>query len=160
VCEQGHEEFPRTDPAVIVLVHDGADKMVLARQPIWPPGWVSVLAGFVEAGESLEMTVAREIKEEVGLDVDQITYLTSQPWPAPRSLMLGFAARANPDQPLQPREGEIEQAHWVTREEVRRMLGEEAMDMSAQPTGSAERKMLPGAVSIARKLIEGWAALD
>ena len=75
VCPQGHEEFPRTDPAVIVLVHDGADSIVLARQPIWPPGRMSVLAGFVEAGESLEGTVVREVLEEVGVHVTDVSYL-------------------------------------------------------------------------------------
>ncbi|MGL4306922.1 MAG: NAD(+) diphosphatase, partial [Mycobacteriaceae bacterium] len=82
----GHEEFPRTDPAVICLVHDGADRVLLARAPMWPPRRFSLLAGFVEAGESLEACVAREIAEEVGLVVQDIQYLGSQPWPFPRSI--------------------------------------------------------------------------
>ena len=84
----GHEEFPRIDPAVICLVHDGADRAVLARQTVWPPRLFSLLAGFVEAGESFESCVVREVAEEVGLDVQAVTYLGSQPWPFPRSLRL------------------------------------------------------------------------
>ncbi len=122
VCPRGHEDFPRTDPAVIVLVHDGADAMVLARQPIWPAGRMSVLAGFVEAGESLEGTVVREVHEEIGVLVSDVSYLGSQPWPFPRSLMVGFAARADPAAPLLPREGEIESAQWVDRATIRELL--------------------------------------
>ncbi|MFZ2176180.1 MAG: NAD(+) diphosphatase, partial [Rhodococcus sp. (in: high G+C Gram-positive bacteria)] len=88
----GHEEFPRTDPAIICLVHDDEDRVLLARQPTWPPRRFSILAGFVEAGESLETCVVREIKEEVGLEVRDVRYLGSQPWPFPRSVMIGFAA--------------------------------------------------------------------
>lgn len=151
LCPNGHQEFPRTDPAVIVLVHDGADRMVLARQPSWPAGRVSVLAGFTEAGESLEGTVLREIYEEVGLRVTDIGYLGSQPWPFPRSLMVGFAARADRDAPLLPRDGEIESARWVDRATVRRVLA---------AGGTAEGIGLPPSISIARRMVEGWAALD
>ncbi|GAA1998873.1 NAD(+) diphosphatase [Nakamurella flavida] len=150
-CPEGHEEFPRTDPAVIMLVHDGAGSMVLARQPSWPPGRVSVLAGFVEAGEALEATVAREIGEEIGIAVTDIAYLGSQPWPFPRSLMVGFVARAERGAVLSPRPGEIEEATWVTREQVRRILA---------AGGSADGITLPGGVSIARHMVEGWAAVD
>ncbi len=150
-CPNGHQEFPRTDPAVIVLVHDGADQMVLARQPSWPAGRVSVLAGFTEAGESLEGTVVREIHEEVGLRVTDIGYLGSQPWPFPRSLMVGFAARAEHDAPLRPRDGEIESARWVDRATVRRVLA---------AGGTAEGIGLPPSISIARRMVEGWAAID
>ncbi|MET3803923.1 NAD+ diphosphatase [Nakamurella sp. UYEF19] len=151
LCPNGHEEFPRTDPAVIVLVHDGADKMVLARQPSWPSGRVSVLAGFTEAGEALEGTVTREIAEEVGLHVTDIGYLGSQPWPFPRSLMVGFAARAEPGSLLFPRDGEIEAAQWVDRAAVRRMLAN---------GGESDGLILPPGISIARRMVEGWAALD
>ncbi len=151
MCPNGHQEFPRTDPAVIVLVHDGAGKMVLARQPSWPAGRVSVLAGFTEAGESLEGTVYREIAEEVGLTVTDIGYLGSQPWPFPRSLMVGFAARAEPGAPLHPRDGEIESARWVDRATVRRVLA---------AGGTADGIGLPPSISIARRMVEGWAALD
>ena len=107
---------------MICLVHDGADRVLLARQPIWPAGRYSVLAGFVEAGESLEACVARECAEEVGVDVHTISYLGSQPWPFPRSLMIGFSAVADPDQPIKLQEGEIEGARWVTRAELREAL--------------------------------------
>ncbi|GGM07932.1 NAD(+) diphosphatase [Nakamurella endophytica] len=149
VCPNGHEEFPRTDPAVIVLVHDGADRMVLGRQPSWAPGRYSVLAGFVEAGESLEATVVREVAEEVGIQVGEVRYLGSQPWPFPRSLMVGFSAVADPAAPLRPRDGEIEDARWVDRATVRRVLA---------AGGQADGIGLPPSVSIARRMIEGWAA--
>ncbi len=92
----GHEEFPRIDPAVICLVHDGHDRAVLARQTVWPERLFSMLAGFVEAGESFESCVEREIAEEVGLTVTDVQYLGSQPWPFPRSLMVGFHAHRRP----------------------------------------------------------------
>jgi NAD+ diphosphatase len=149
ICANGHQEFPRTDPAVIVLVHDGADRMVLARQPIWPEHRFSVLAGFTEAGESLESTVVREVWEEVGLRVGDVRYLGSQPWPFPRSLMVGFAARAEPGAELHPRKGEIEAAIWVSRQEIVDLLDDES--------GARSDLMLPTTVSIARQLIERWA---
>ncbi len=154
VCPHGHEDFPRTDPAVIVLVHDGAERMVLARQPIWPPGRMSVLAGFVEAGESLEATVVREIGEEIGVRVHEVAYLGSQPWPFPRSLMLGFAARADAGAPLFPRDGEIEEAIWIDRDTVRGLLDAGAGGWESAPPGSIG---LPPPVSIAHRMIAGWA---
>lgn len=170
VCPNGHQDFPRTDPAVIVLVHDGADSIVLARQPIWPKGRVSVLAGFVEAGESLEGTVAREVLEEIGVHVTDVSYLGSQPWPFPRSLMVGFAARAEPGAELRPRDGEIEEAHWYDRAAVRAMIAAEdpavadnwgsAAPVVGRGDGSAFNVVLPGPVSIARRMIEGWAAQE
>ena len=159
-CPEGHEEFPRTDPAVIVLVHDGADRIVLARQPGWPPGRVSVLAGFVEAGEALEATVLREISEEIGVQVLDLAYLGSQPWPFPRSLMVGFAARAAAGAVLTPRDGEIEEARWVDRAAVRRALEEgEGWHVETGVGAPAPEFLLPGHVSIARRMIEGWARL-
>lgn len=136
-CERGHRDFPRTDPAVIVLVHDGADAIVLARQPVWPRGRMSVLAGFVEPGESLEGTVVREVHEEVGVLVEEVTYLGSQPWPFPRSLMVGFAARAPRAVPLVPRDGEIEAAQWVDRDTVRRLLQRPSSWATAPSSASA-----------------------
>jgi NAD+ diphosphatase len=151
----GREEYPRTDPAVICLVHDregvNGSQVLLARQPIWPKGRYSVLAGFVEAGESLEACVSREICEEVGVDVGDIRYLGSQPWPFPRSLMLGFAASADAGQPLKLADGEIEEAHWVTREVVREALVAEA-------EGAEHWLGLPGPTSIARRMLESWAS--
>ena len=148
----GREEFPRIDPAVICLVHDGADRAVLARQTVWPPRLFSLLAGFVEAGESFENCVVREIAEEIGLDVSEVTYLGSQPWPFPRSLMVGFHAVGDPRQPFAFRDGEIAEAAWFTRAEIRTAL-------SAGDWGSASdaRLLLPGSVSIAREIIESWA---
>ncbi|WP_219412994.1 NAD(+) diphosphatase [Pseudonocardia nigra] len=159
VCEaEGHEDYPRTDPAIICLVHDGADRVLLARQPTWPEGRYSVLAGFVEAGESLEACVLREIHEEVGAAIRDIRYLGSQAWPFPRSLMVGFHAQADPDAPLVPADGEIAEAMWVTRAEVRRALS--AGDWGAEAQRGERPLLLPGSVSIARSMLESWAALD
>jgi NAD+ diphosphatase len=154
ICEaHGHEEYPRTDPAVICLVHDGADQVLIARQPVWPPGRFSVLAGFVEAGESLEACVARELHEEVGAEVTDIRYLGSQAWPFPRSLMIGFHALADPTVPLRPADGEIAEAKWITRAELRAALAH-------GDWGARAPLLLPGRVSIARSMLESWAALD
>ncbi len=151
----GHEEFPRIDPAVICLVHDGHDRAVLARQTVWPERLFSILAGFVEAGESFESCVVREIAEEVGLTVTDVRYLGSQPWPFPRSLMVGFHAIADPEQEFSFNDGEIAEAEWFTRAEVRAAL--EDGDWSSDSTS---RLLLPGSISIAREIIESWAALD
>ncbi|MEV6278427.1 NAD(+) diphosphatase [Nocardia sp. NPDC051832] len=156
VTEGGYEEFPRIDPAVICLIHDGGDRVLLARQHTWPKTLFSLLAGFVEAGESLERCVEREVKEEVGVDVRDIRYLGSQPWPFPRSLMLGFAAVGDPEQTLAFSDGEIAEAYWFTRAEVREALA--LGDWSAQQEGT--RLLLPGSISIARTIVESWAELD
>jgi NAD+ diphosphatase len=139
----GTEHFPRTDPAVIMLVHDGRDRVVLGRQAVWPPGRFSILAGFVEPGESAEAAVAREVAEEVGLRVTDIQYVASQPWPFPQSLMLGFVARAEGDDVLTLDPQEIEEARWFTREELRAGAGPRA---------------LPPPVSIARHILDRWIA--
>jgi NAD+ diphosphatase len=149
----GHEEFPRIDPAVICLVHDGGDRAVLARQAVWPERMFSLLAGFVEAGESFEVCVAREIREEIGLHVHNVRYLGSQPWPFPRSLMVGFHALGDPDEDFSFNDGEITEAAWFTRDEVRAAL--EAGDWSSS---SESKLLLPGSISIARVIIESWAA--
>jgi NAD+ diphosphatase len=148
----GREEFPRIDPAVICLVHDGADRAVLARQAVWPPRLFSLVAGFVEAGESFESCVAREVAEELGLTVRDVRYLGSQPWPFPRSLMVGFHALADPEEPFAFRDGEIAEAAWFTRDEVRAALSQG--DWSSD---SDSRLLLPGSISIAREIIESWA---
>ncbi len=142
--ECGAQHFPRIDPAVIVLVHDGADRAILGRQPIWPPGMHSVLAGFVEPGESLEDCVRREMMEEVGVEVTDIVYRSSQPWPFPQSLMLGFRARGL-TQAITPNPGEIESARWFSREELR-----------SSPENEEFR--LPRGDSIARRLLAEWLA--
>ena len=135
----GAPHFPRTDPAIIVLVHDGGERCVLGRQAVWPPGMHSTLAGFVEPGESLEDAVAREVMEEVGLPLDEITYQSSQPWPFPSSLMLGFHARATAEE-LKVDEVEIESARWFTREEIRRQT--EAGELRISPTTSISGVLL------------------
>ncbi|OMC48231.1 NADH pyrophosphatase [Mycobacterium sp. IS-2888] len=152
----GHEEFPRIDPAVICLVHDGADRAVLARQAVWPERMFSLLAGFVEAGESFETCVAREIKEEIGLHVREVRYLGSQPWPFPRSLMVGFHAVADPDEGFSFNDGEIAEAAWFTRDEVRAALA--AGDWSSAESQES-KLLLPGSISIARVIIESWAEI-
>jgi NAD+ diphosphatase len=139
--ETGMQFFPRTDPAVIMLVHDGADRVVLGRQAVWPPGRFSILAGFVEPGESAEAAVAREVAEEVGLAVTDIRYVGSQPWPFPQSLMLGFVARVDGDDALVLDPTEIEEARWFTRDELARGDGPAA---------------LPPPVSIARHILDRW----
>ncbi len=143
----GSEHFPRTDPAMIVLVHDGDDRCVLGRQAVWPAGRYSTLAGFVEPGESAEQAVVREVAEETGLVVDEVTYVASQPWPFPSSLMLGFRARCDGDAVPRPVDGELDDARWFTRAELR-----EAATWGAR----AGELQLPGAVSIAALLIAGW----
>ena len=151
----GREEYPRTDPAVICLVHDdvgvNGESVLLARQPIWPPERYSVLAGFVEAGESLEACVAREVAEEVGVTVGDIRYLGSQPWPFPRSIMVGFAAVTERGAALTPADGEIEEARWVTRDLLREALA---------AGGDLPGLKLPGPTSIARLMLTGWAEAD
>lgn len=151
----GQEEYPRIDPAIICLVHDGHDRAVLARQTVWPERLFSLLAGFVEAGESFEACVVREIAEEVGLAVSDVHYLGSQPWPFPRSLMVGFHAVADPEQPFSFNDGEIAEAAWFTRAEVR-----DALEHGDWSSDSPSRLLLPGSISIAREIIESWAALD
>ena len=149
----GHEEFPRIDPAVICLVDDGGDRAVLARQTVWPQRLFSLLAGFVEAGESFESCVVREIAEEIGLHVRDVRYLGSQPWPFPRSLMVGFHAIGDPDEQFSFNDGEIAEAAWFTRAEVREALAEGDWGSTA----SRSRLLLPGSISIAREIIESWA---
>jgi NAD+ diphosphatase len=139
----GASHFPRTDPAVIMLVHDG-DRCLLGRQARFIPGMYSTLAGFVEPGESLEDAVAREVLEEAGVRVDDVRYHSSQPWPFPSSLMLGFHARAVTTK-LDFEADELEDARWFTRDEIRNW----------QPGGPYT---LPRKVSISRRLIEDWLA--
>ena len=131
------------------------DRAVLARQTVWPERLFSLLAGFVEAGESFETCVGREITEEIGLTVTDVRYLGSQPWPFPRSLMVGFHAIGDPEQEFSFNDGEIAEAAWFTRAEVR-----EALDHGDWSSDSPSRLLLPGSISIAREIIESWAALD
>jgi NAD+ diphosphatase len=160
----GREEFPRSDAAIITVVHDGADHVLLGRQSGWPDKWFSTFAGFVEPGESLEQCVVRELHEETGLDVFEPRYLGSQPWPFPRSLMLGFEARADRDQPLDFLDGEITEAVWFPRDEVIAALDSGDEWLRGDPSGATPvaddpsiRLRLPGSISIARALVTAWA---
>lgn len=141
----GGEHFPRTDPAVIVLV-EHEDRVLLGSNALWESGRFSLLAGFVEAGESLEQTVLREVFEESGARLGEIEYVGSQPWPFPRSLMLGFRARLAPGADpadLRPDPEEISELRWFTRDEVR---------------DPAPGIVLPGGLSIARWMLDSWCA--
>lgn len=141
-CRQcGRHHFPRTDPAVIMLVTDG-ERALLGRQPSWPEGRYSTLAGFVDPGESLEQAVIREVAEESGVEVTDVTYFGNQPWPFPSSLMVGFFARAVTTE-IDVDGEEIEHARWFTREELRREAEEGTL-------------LLPGGISISRSLVEAW----
>jgi len=135
VCR--HENFPRIDPAIIVLITDG-ERALLGRQAGWPAGRYSTIAGFVEPGESLEDAVSREVFEETGVHVDSIEYHSSQPWPFPSSLMLGFTAHAVTTD-IHLRDQELEDARWFTRAQL-----------------AAGHPKIPPNVSISYRLIEDW----
>jgi NAD+ diphosphatase len=138
------EHYPRTDPAVIMLITDEQDRCLLGRQALWPEGRWSTLAGFVEPGESIEQAVAREVLEEAGVRVGEVSYRASQPWPFPASLMLGFVGKVAPGGAEITVDGEeIAEARWFSREELR--AGWESGEI-VPPTG----------ISIARHLIEQW----
>lgn len=145
-CEADHESFPRTDPAVIVLVRDDDDRALLGRRGDWPDTWFSTLAGFVEAGESAEHAVRREILEEAGVELnpDRLLYRGSQPWPFPASLMLGYHAWTFAREAHSTPDGtEIVETRWFTRAQM----------AAACDSGEV---LLPPPVSIARRLIEDW----
>ena len=133
----GAEHFPRLDPAIIVLVTDG-EHALLGRQASWPEGRYSTIAGFVEPGESLEDAVAREVREETGVVVADCEYHSSQPWPFPSSLMIGYTATAAPGQVPRADE-ELEDVRWFSREDI-----------------AAGRVGLPYAQSVSYRLIEDW----
>ncbi len=141
-CASDH--YPRIDAAVIMLVSDG-ERLLLGRQASWPPGRYSLLAGFVEPGERLEDTVAREVMEETGVRVRHASYVASQPWPFPSGLMLGFSALAEPDPPRCS--DELEDARWFTREQIRAEVAAGTLGLSRPE-------------SISRWLIDRWLADD
>ncbi|MEY4931897.1 MAG: hypothetical protein RLZZ403_217 [Pseudomonadota bacterium] len=139
--ECGTAQFPRIDPAIIVLVSRGEgqdERALLGRQAIWPPGRYSTIAGFVEPGESLEDAVLREVLEETGIEATSPAYHSSQPWPFPSSLMLGFTARAL-STAITCRDGELEDARWFSREDL-----------------ASGRILLPPPQSISYRLIQDW----
>ena len=147
----GSEHYPRTDQAVIAAVSDG-QRLLLGRQRGWPARRWSVLAGFVEPGESLEQTVAREVMEETGVRVRGCRYVASQPWPFPGALMLGFLAEAEPDEPTVG--DELEDARWFGPEDVRAGLARDWRDAGAEGDGI----VLSAPISIARWLAQCWLA--
>ena len=152
-CSACHaEHYPRTDQAIIAAVTDG-ERLLLGRQKTWPRNRWSVLAGFVEPGESLEQTVAREVLEESGVRVLRSRYLASQPWPFPGSLMLGFVAEAAPDAPVAG--DELEDVRWFEANEVREGLSREWSATDDAQDGI----VLSSPISIARWLIVQWLAL-
>jgi NAD+ diphosphatase len=140
-CDAHH--FPRADPVVIVRVTDDRDRLLLGRQGRWPEGRFSLLAGFVEPGETLEEAVRREVAEESGVELGEVSYIASQPWPFPSSLMLGFSALALRGDPA-PGDDELAEVRWFEREEVERAA-----------RGEGELALSPP-YSIARRLIDAW----
>jgi NAD+ diphosphatase len=140
----GSEHFPRTDPAVITLVVDDAGRALLGRRAVWPQGWYSTLAGFVEPGETFEQAVVREVAEEAGVEVPVtgVRYRATQPWPFPASIMIAFTAHTH-QQPTRPDGDEIAETRWLSREEFR---------AGAQ----AGQVRIPPRLSVAHHLIADW----
>jgi NAD+ diphosphatase len=146
-CE--HRHFPRTDPVVISLAIDqSGDRCILGRSPHFPPGMVSCLAGFVDAGETLENAVRRETQEEAGIEIGRVRFHASQPWPAPHTIMIGFYGDATSDQ-VRFDSQELEACRWYSRAEILAMLD--------VPYGDPDREHLPPYGAIAHLLIRDWA---
>lgn len=141
------EHYPRTDCAIIVLVKDEADRILLGRQKVWPKHRFSTFAGFVEPGESFENCVNREVLEEAGVELSQITYLGSQPWPFPASLMIAFEAKTNTPNLARPDGAEIEEIRWFTRAEMKAAIADKSL-------------ILPLEISVARQMIKAWYGND
>jgi len=142
----GRDQFPRTDAAVIMLITDSEDRALLGRQPSWPEGRWSTLAGFVEPGETLEDAVRREVYEEAGVQVGEVTYVGSQPWPLPASLMLGFTGKALTTE-IDVDGEEIQDARWWSREDA----------LAGSRDGTL---VIPPGISISRSLITSWYGDD
>lgn len=139
--------FPRIDPAIICLIeHPDGEHCLLGRQANWPQGMYSVVAGFVEPGETLEECVIREVKEETGIVVNEVVYKASQPWPFPSSIMLGFFAKAKTVK-FQPDDDELEDIRWVSRDELKSF---------GELTDGKDLPKLPNHWSISRRLIDSW----
>ncbi len=138
-----HITYPRTDPAIIVAITDEAERLLLIHGATWQPGRYSVVAGFVEAGESLEAAVGREALEETGIKISQVSYCSSQPWPFPRSLMFAFTARADGQQEPKADMQEVGHAFWVGREEFTQLV-------------VAGKVIVPGRASSGHALVRAW----
>ena len=144
ICDQcDAQHHPRTDSAIIVLVRDTDDRILLGRQAVWPEGRFSTFAGFLEPGETFEQCVSREVFEESGVSVSQINYLGSQPWPFPASIMIAFEAVINDPEAAHPDGEEIVEVRWYSRAQLK----------SAMEDGSL---LLPPGISVARKMIDRW----
>ena len=144
VCpEDSTQHHPRTDPAVIVLVKDRDDRILLGHQPIWPDKRFSTFAGFVETGESFEECVSREVFEEAGVYLTDINYLTSQPWPFPASIMIAFEAITHRPEEARPDGTEISEVRWFSRDEMKQAIATQDI-------------LLPPSISVARRMIETW----
>ena len=137
------EHYPRTDSAIIVLVKDDQDRILLGRQKVWPKNRFSTFAGFVEPGESFENCVTREVMEEAGVKIKEINYLGSQPWPFPASLMIAFEAITTTPELARPDGEEIEEIRWFTRDEIKSAIAEQTL-------------ILPLEISVARQMIKAW----
>jgi len=137
------EHYPRTDSAIIVLVKDNQDRVLLGRQKVWPKNRFSTFAGFVEPGESFEHCVVREVGEEAGITLNKINYLGSQPWPFPSSLMIAFEATTDNPTAARPDGDEIEEIRWFSRAEMKQAIIDSTL-------------ILPLDISVARQMINGW----
>ena len=137
------EHYPRTDSAIIVLIKNDKDQILLGRQKVWPKYRFSTFAGFVEPGESFEHCVIREVREEAGVELTKINYLGSQPWPFPASLMIAFEAITNTPERARPDGDEIEEIRWFSREEMKSAILDKSL-------------ILPFEISVARQMINAW----
>ncbi len=158
-CRAQHH--PRVDPVVIMVVTDGSERVLLGRQRVWPARRYSALAGFVAPGESLEEAIVREVYEEVGVRVGRPQYRSSQPWPFPGSLMLGFTAPWEEGE-IGGADEELEDARWFARDEVATAAADDSWETPDDPpsrgAGGGDSLLLPPRAAIARRLIEGWLA--
>ena len=137
------EHYPRTDSAIIVLIKNDKDQILLGRQKVWPKYRFSTFAGFVEPGESFEHCVIREVREEAGVELIKINYLGSQPWPFPASLMIAFEAITNTPELARPDGDEIEEIRWFSREDMKSAILDKSL-------------ILPFEISVARQMINAW----
>ena len=141
------EHYPRTDGAIIVLIKDDQDRVLLGRQKVWPKHRFSTFAGFVEPGESFEHCVVREVREEAGVELSQINYLGSQPWPFPASLMIAFEAVTNTPEIARADGDEIEEIRWFSRADMKAAILDKSL-------------ILPLEISVARQMIKAWYGKD